>query len=428
MFRTLRPPAVYVTEEAERDSRSLRRVERLLACIECSHVHRSVTDAQLDAAMAGNTRRSARKWGEMAEHADPPIVLNTIKEHHTEEQRRERLRLHPALNSWRLHGYGCIRYRQDGIPAWRQREGRICQPAYELHSVFGCPFRCHYCHYNGVLNMMVNIEDFVDHIDSHIDQLAPPQTLYKWDNTTDLNAFEPEYDAVRPLVEYFASRETDYLLLYAGKSDNVDFMLDLEHRGRTIGLWSLSAAAQSTVLEPETAPWDRRVAAMAKCQRAGYPVRCRFSPILPVKGWREENRELIELLFQETKPDVVALCMFGWMDYERAAQCIDLSLLDGQFVDAMKASAPFLQRRRYGPLPHDARAEIYRFLIDEIQRVSPDTPVALCLDTPAMWAEFRDELRQTPDDYVCVCGPTCTPGDPQFDAARAPRPSAAPPH
>lgn len=90
--------------------------------------------------------------------------------------------------------------------------------------------------------------------------------------------------------------------------------------------------------------------------------------------------------------------------------CLDLSLLDGQFVAAMEGAAPFLAGKRYGPLPHEARAEIYRFLIGEIRRRRPHVPIALCLDTPAMWAEFRDELRQDPDNYACVWGPFCTPG------------------
>ena len=141
MFRTLRPPTVYITQEAETDPRSLRRVERMLEAIECDDIRHGVTDADLDAAFTGNTRRSAKKWGQMTDLNDPPIVFNTTKEHHTEEERLERTRRYPALNSWRLSGYGCIRYRHDGAPDWRCREGRVCQPAFELHSVFGCPFR-----------------------------------------------------------------------------------------------------------------------------------------------------------------------------------------------------------------------------------------------------------------------------------------------
>jgi len=279
------------------------------------------------------------------------------------------------------------------VPEWRASENRVCQPAWEFHTIWGCPFRCSYCWFGTVLNVIVDIEDFLEYADRRIRELAPPQTLYKWDNGSDINCFEPEYDATRLMVDYFARQRRNFLLLYTGKSDHVDFMLDYPHNGQTIIQWSVSGRTQSTQIEPETAPWDQRIEAAAKCQEAGYPVRFRFSPIIPVKGWREENRELIDLMFRRTKPDVIALCMFGWMDLALAEQCLDFDLLDPQFVDAMRGAAP----------------------LDEIRRVSPDTPVALCLDTPAMWAELAAGLRQGPDDYVCVCGGHCTPGNPQFE-------------
>ncbi len=52
--------------------------------------------------------------------------------------------------------------------------------------------------------------------------------------------------------------------------------------------------------------------------------------------------------------------------------------------------------------------------IAEITRVSPKTPIALCLETPEMWTLFEDQLNQTAEEYVCVCGPYCTPGNHQF--------------
>jgi hypothetical protein len=131
---------------------------------------------------------------------------------------------------------------------------------------------------------------------------------------------------------------------------------------------------------------------------------------MPVANWREEYTELIELIFERTHPDVMSLCMFGWMDFEQAERCLDLSLWAPEFVEAMRACAPFLKGWGYGPLPHEARAAIYRRLIDEIHRVSPETPIALCLETPEMWRLFRDDLRQQEDNYVCVCGPSCGRG------------------
>lgn len=55
------------------------------------------------------------------------------------------------------------------------------------------------------------------------------------------------------------------------------------------------------------------------------------------------------------------------------------------------------------------------FLITEIQRRSPETVVALCLETPEMWRVFGERIGQNPDDYVCNCGPQCTPGARLYD-------------
>jgi spore photoproduct lyase len=265
------------------------------------------------------------------------------------------------------------------------------------------------------------MEEYVEHMDEVCD-LGPYQRLYKWDNATDVSCFEPEWGASKLLVEYFAQKPDKYLEIYAGKSDNVDNLLSLDHKGKTIIQWSIAARTQSTVIEQETAPWDRRVGAARKCQEAGYIVRYRFSPIIPVKGWKEENAELIALIFERTRPDVISLCPFGWMSFEDAKACLDLSLLDPQYVAAMESAAPFLAARGFTsgggrPIPHDARAYMIKSLIDEIRKHSKTIPIALCLETVEMWALFERELGmpmnpEKHSSYYCNCGPMCTPENP----------------
>ena len=410
----LSPQAVYVTESVEQDPRSLERAERMIAAMSPGKVVRNVTDEQLNAAVDERGWKTNVRWGERKEPRDPDMVFTIFPWRLSPEQQQARIQKYPNLSVnalARCHGW---MFRTDGVPEWRKARHTVCQPAWQLHSATGCPFRCHYCWFGNVINVRVNIEDVVDFTEREIARLNPPQTIWKWDNATDINCFEPEYDAVRPLVDYFAKQREHYLLLYTGKSDNVDFMLDYDHQGQTIVQWSLSPRTQSTKLEPKTAAWDERVEAMRKCEEAGYQVRFRFSPIMPVKGWREEYTELIELIFSKCHPDVCALCMFGWMDFELAERCLDLSLWDPIYVDAMRAAAPFLKGKRTGPLPHEARAAMYQHLIDEITRVSPKTPIALCLETPEMWRMFEEQLKQSAEEYVCVCGPYCTPGNHQF--------------
>ena len=410
----LSPEAVYVTQSVENDPRSRQRAERMIAAMTAGEVVRNVDDAELNRIVAERGWETNTRWGEREEARDPDVVFTVFPGRLSTEEKKARAQPYPNLRVNHLaEGVGWV-YRGDGTPEWRKRTHSICQPAWQLHSVTGCPFRCAYCWLGNVINIRVNIEDLADFTAREIARLNPPQTIWKWDNVTDLNCFEPEYDAVRPMVELFAKQREHYLLLYTGKSDNVDFMLDYDHQGQTIIQWSLSPRTQSVALEPLTAPWDARVEAMRQCEEAGYQVRFRLSPIMPVKNWREEYTELIELIFSKTHPDVCALCMFGWMDFQVAERCLDLSLWDPIYVDAMRATAPFLEGKRTGPIPHEARAAIYQHLIDEITRVSPKTPIALCLETPEMWRLFEEQLNQSAEEYVCVCGPYCTPGNHQF--------------
>jgi hypothetical protein len=91
----------------------------------------------------------------------------------------------------------------------------------------------------------------------------------------------------------------------------------------------------------------------------------------------------------------------------------------------MESAAPFLEARGFTggggrPIPHDARAYMLKFLIDEIRKHHRTIPVSLCLETVEMWALFQRELGMPVDAdkksaYYCNCGPLCTPENPYAD-------------
>ena len=94
-------------------------------------------------------------------------------------------------------------------------------------------------------------------------------------------------------------------------------------------------------------------------------------------------------------------------------------MLDPDYVAAMETAAPFLEFRGFTsgggrPIPHDARAKVFKVLIDEIRKHDKTIPIALCLETVEMWALFERELGVKVDptrksSYFCNCGPMCTP-------------------
>lgn len=413
-MQRLRPPLVAIHKDVMSSPPARRRAERLLTGIEAGEI-REVNDKEL-AELVRERWKPPRDSGRRAPEAADIALTNWRFDATTDEIAAFR-RDYPELEWRSLDGSRGWALRPDGDLKFFG--GAVCTSAFELHSIVGCAFGCTYCGLQYTLfNIACNIEDMVASLD---DRLLENnfQTIYKWDNSTDINAFEPEYDATRLLVEYFRDKPEKYLLHYTGKSDNVDFMLDMDHGGKTIVQWSLSPATQARRIEPRTAPTEKRIEAMRKCQEAGYIVRCRFSPIVPVKNWREEYAEMIRQIFEKTRPDVISLCFFGWMDYHAMANCLDTDLVDPWALELADQKRAEVKDRRYGPFPHEVRYAVHRFLVDEIRKHSKTTPVSLCIESEDMWNEFREELGRTGDGFLCNCGPNCTPGTAFYESKQA---------
>jgi hypothetical protein len=412
----LKASKICIVEGVENDPRTADRARRLLGAIETDSVE-GVDEPRL-AEIAGEIAESPRPRHGMSLKVEPVVILNLARFGDSEEVKQARREQHPDLfklgGTFPISGYGGFFWRPSGTAEHRQRTGWVCQPAWQLHTAWGCHYRCAYCSLGHFVNLMMNLEEFVATLDAEIEAHAPQQTLFQYDNGTDIVSFEPEYGGSRLLVEYFAGRDGQFLELYVGKSANVDFLLDLDHRGHTVCCWSLSGRTQSTRIERGAASMAERIEAARRCQEAGYHVRHRFSPFVPVKGWREETREMIEALFAQVKPDVITFESIRYLGYEALVRDLGPDLLDAEFLEVMRSVAG-VEVQSGEEVPIDYRRKMYRFIIDELERVSPETPYAFCREQRSTWEYFADDFGrhgQGPDGYACNCGPFSAPGNP----------------
>ena len=299
---------------------------------------------------------------------------------------------------------------------WRDEgkaHGGVCQPGRQLNIVDGCVFRCAYCGFGRYIIFYLDVEQFMSNL-NEVFARRPEQRLYKYSNMTDLPPFEPELDAVPPMVERFARADGRYLMLFT-KSDNVDFLERLDHRGHTAISWSLSCDTADRLIDKRTASMRERIDAMGRMQESGYLVRARLSPVVPVKDWRAEYTELFELMFARAKPDVVTLELMGWMEIADLLAIVDRDLLDPDAVQAAEEAADELREVTWGPFTQATHEEVYRFCIETVQRISPGTPVSVCHGTAATWKGLGGLMRMAPHSYVCNCGPLSAPGGPVYD-------------
>ena len=379
---TVPAKTVYIDPEVARRPNCQPRLERVMPHLACRDI-RELAPGDIDKVIAIGKRRHGKD-----DFGDDAVLAFT-----TFDERR--------LN-WFYH--------------WRDEAGAhggACQPALELNIVDGCVFRCAYCGFGRYVVFYLDVERLIDGLDG-IFALHPAQRLYKYSNMTDLPPFEPELDAIPPLVARFAREPDRYLMLFT-KSDNVDFLRSLEHRGHTIVCWSITCETASRLVDQRTASMQARIDAMARVQAAGYPVRARLSPIVPIANWREEYARLFEQLFALVKPDLITLELLGWMTVDDLLSIFDRSLLDPAALAGAERARDELAGVHWGPFSQAMHTEAYRFCIDAVRRLSPGTPVSVCHGTPATWHTLGGAMRMASDRYICNCGPLSAPGGEVYD-------------
>jgi len=289
---------------------------------------------------------------------------------------------------------------------------RVCWPTYDFGAMTGCPHGCLYCGHGRVgkaITIAVNIEEYVEQV------VGPTIEQHSWQKCfrmigwgADMIAFEPEYG----LFDLFTRKlaQHDRYGYFHTASANVDWMADLPHRDRLIGVWSVSCDGVARQIEPGAGPAVERFEAARKCQDVGIPVRFKFKPMIPIRNWRQEYARAIEDALKRTRPESIGFCVVMWMDYESLVRIIPPDLLDPEYLAAAQEAAGELKGVKTGPFPHAVRAEIYRFLIEQVRRWDKDVPLYVSTESRAMWDELKDDLGQDPRAYVCGCSPVAVPG------------------
>ena len=207
------------------------------------------------------------------------------------------------------------------------------------------------------------------------------------------------------------------------KSDQTDFLHNLDHRGHTIISWSLTCDTASRLIDKRTPSLEERIQAMRRAREAGYLVRARLSPVVPISNWQNEYESLFERLYDQVRPDVVTLELLGWMEFSDLTAMFPPGLLDSDALAAAESAADELRDVTWGPFTQQTHEEVYRFCIETSRRISPGTPISVCHGTADTWKSLGSIMEMTPDDYVCNCGPLSAPGGPLYDQFHQPSPN-----
>ena len=408
----IQPPAIYAHESVVTDPRYRQRVERVVGALTSPPDVTVYGDDDLPSMIDGGLIAGRVAMGTLEAIPDPILLFNTFRFDGRRAEREQWLKELSAAPGYHLAeamlGYGPF--------SWWTEENigkRVCRPCWRVHFQNGCIHKCHYCSLGGLLVTMVNVEDYIERFDRLI-AAHPWQETYLLEDDAEVLCLEPELGCLGPIIEYFGTLAGRYLIIHA-KSANVDWMLDLKHNGNTIIVWSMSTPGQAEAFEPVAGSTSERIEAARRAQEAGYVVRYKFKPIIPIRNWRREAAETVAAIFEKTNPDVISLAVFMWMDAGEMKRRLDASLLDADCLAAAEAAVERMADESCKPFPPEVRAEIYEFHFNEIRRHNAEIPVSLSTESPVLWGMLGEKLATGPATYVCGCGPNSTPWRKRLD-------------
>ena len=409
------PENVYVHEEVAGNDLYMGRVKRVVAALEAPVTPTIYCDADLPEMINSGLLTGRVSMGTLDTIRDPSLLFNTFRFDNKAGERVAKLVemgvKHPGslTNLLGHQAFHWANYNQEGDA---NRGHKVCRPCWRIHQQNGCVHRCHYCGLGGLLIAGVNVEEYCHWLGKLIEK-HPWQLTYLLDDDGDPPGLEPELGCLGELIEFFGTLENRYLIIHT-KTWNTEWMRDLKHNGNTILVWSVSGPNQSRLIEPKTGTTEERIEAARVAQEAGYQVRYKFKPIIPVRGWEEDAAFTAKMIFEKTNPDVISLCCFMWMDLDDLKRRLPVELLDEDCIAAAAAVKDTIGKVTTRPFPPHIRERIYATHLREIRRWNKDVPVSLSTESFDMWKAVGDTMGFSATDYPCGCGPFTVPGAPRL--------------
>lgn len=276
----------------------------------------------------------------------------------------------------------------------------------------GCFYHCDWCYlkltYRAAfpfITVRAEYERIKEQIKKRLGQSYEP-IIFNSGELADSLAMEHLTRAGQEFIPWFGQTKNGYLYMLT-KSDNVDDILDLDHKGHTIVTWSMNNDMVSRKFEIGAPPFERRLEAASKVQKAGYPVRIRLDPIVPVEGWKEAYSGTIKKIFRKISPERITL---GTLRFEEGFYNMRNSIFStgSELPEILERMKPMFEPKLFPgtkkaksgkySFSEKRRVEIFDFIINEIRAYS-DCRIALCKESASVWKALNMPLSRC----SCVC-------------------------
>lgn len=287
-------------------------------------------------------------------------------------------------------GDGSIIKRFDKTPIPTKSNDVICPHFLELKWAYGCPFDCAWCYLKGTFRFLPTktkpvIKDY-EWIELHtrrfLQELQIPEILNTGEIADSLMGESLSQPFSRLIIPLFEEQDI-HRVLFVTKSDTVKNLLEINPHNQVIISFSLNAEQVAEKWERGTPSVNRRIEAGRMLSQAGYEIRIRIDPIVPVSNWNKQYLDLIDQVFTNYTPSRITLGSL------RGLQSTINGSTDKSWLQYLNENSNWGRK-----VDFKTRRSIYARLIDQLKRNYDFSNVALCKETVAMWGSLGMDYRQ----------------------------------
>jgi len=261
-----------------------------------------------------------------------------------------------------------------------------------------CPMDCGYCFLqehladNPGFQVYANYTNAFDELE-RLRRNAPARGFrVGTGELADSLAFDSLTGISRDLVEYF-SRRDDLTLELKTKTDEIDNLLEVDPKGRTLVSWTLSPERVFHSTEHRTASPAARIEAVRRVLDAGYRVAFHLDPIIAYEGAERDYLELIGNLFDAIAPTRIAFISMGGLRMTPALRAAARRRFpDDPMLVGEEVLAPDGRYRAFIPL----RLKLYSALSDRIKKADAKLQTYLCMESASVHRRVLGEVAPPP--------------------------------
>lgn len=289
---------------------------------------------------------------------------------------------------------GSIIVRFDKTPTPKKSTDIVCPHFLELKWAYGCPYDCAWCYLKGTFRFRPNgispvikpYEKTKLHVERFLKEVEEPEILNTGEIADSLmheNTENPFSKFIIPIFE----RQNKHKVLFLTKSNQINNLLEIAPCNQVIISFSINAI-------PVSERWEKaphvlkRIEAAKELSNAGYEVRIRIDPMVPINNWEEHYLELLKILFNNLKPERITLGSL------RGLQSTINGCTDKTWVRYLKETSNWGKK-----IDFKTRHLMYSVLIDELQVTYAFDKIALCKETIKMWNNLNMDYK----NIQCNC-------------------------